>query len=147
MRLKHRLQSASASAPVVMVDDEPLDIDAARLGLQKSGLERAFLAFADGQPFLDYMADVKAGAAEVPFIVLLDVNMPRMTGMEVLVRLRSDPTFRDLPVVSMLTSSTHDQDRESAGISGANDYLIKPMDYNEYIRFFDSLRDDGAELR
>lgn len=141
MQLKQRIVAPHPDAPIVMVDDEPLDIEAARRGLQKSVLSNPFLSFPDGEPFLDFLADVRAGRQRYPAIVLLDVNMPRMSGFEVLQAMRTNPAFESIPVVSMLTSSTHEQDRQSALMAGANDYLIKPHDYNDYTALFNSMVD------
>lgn len=125
--------------PIVMVDDEELDIEAVRRALRKSRLDREFLSFPDGPPFLQHLEFVKAGKADHPSLVLLDVNMPLMSGFAVLRKMRAEPKFREIPVVSMLTSSDRDSDREQALGAGANDYVVKPGDYNRYTEFFDSL--------
>ena len=125
--------------PIVMVDDEELDIEAVSRALRKSKLEREFLSFPDGPPFLEYLESVKAGKADHPSLVLLDINMPLMSGFAVLREMRSDPTFRETPVVSMLSSSERETDKEKALGIGANEYLVKPGDYNLYTEFFDSI--------
>ena len=127
------------NGPIVMVDDEELDIEAVSRALEKSKLDREFLSFPDGPPFLAYLEEVKAGNAEHPALVLLDINMPLMSGIDVLRKMRAEEAFREIPVVSMLTSSTHDRDRETSLRCGANDYFVKPGDYNMYTEFFDSL--------
>lgn len=139
MKLKFQIAKERASGPIVMVDDEELDIEAAQRGLQKSELENEFLSFNDGQPFLDYLEEVKAGKSGYPALVLLDINMPLMSGFEVLTIVRSEAEFAEIPIVSMLTSSTHDADQERALEVGANDYLIKPSNYNDYTEFFNAL--------
>lgn len=139
MKADVKLVAETSTGPIVMVDDEELDVDAVRRGLEKSRLPNAFLSFSDGPPFLAYLQAIKRGEGDFPALVLLDMNMPLMTGIEVLKKMREDQSFRDIPVVAMLTSSTHDQDRRSAAKSGAHDYLVKPLDYNEYIDFFEGL--------
>lgn len=127
------------TSPVIMVDDEDLDVMVAKRYFQKSNLKNPFLSFSSGQLFLDYLADVRAEAKPAPSIVLLDINMPRMTGHEVLENVRKHAEFRDTPIVAMLTSSTDQENINHANERGANDYLIKPFRPSDYVEFFNSL--------
>lgn len=136
MEAKIRIRPDAREGAIVMVDDEELDIEAAQRGFRKAGLDNVFLSFSDGPPFLDYLQKVRNGEEPFPALVLLDINMPLMSGFDVLRKLRADPKFVEVPVVTMLTSSTHDRDREAAIAGGANDYLIKPNNYNDYTDFF-----------
>ena len=141
MKLDLEISPAAADGPVVMVDDESLDIESVARALKKSRLDREFLSFPDGPPFLAYLDQVKSGEQAYPMLVLLDINMPEMSGFTVLSTMRADPAFSQVPVVSMLTSSTHDKDREAAIDHGANAYLVKPSNYNNYVDLFNSLAD------
>lgn len=143
MKLTFRIPSTRRDAPIVMVDDEELDIEAAARGLRRSSLDNEFLSFNDGQPFLDYLDGLRGHPERYPAVVMLDINMPLMSGLEVLSAVRKDSEFRDVPIITMLTSSTHDADMLRAQERGANDYLIKPADYNEYVTFFDELFDSA----
>ena len=142
MKPRFRIPPVHRDGPIIMVDDEELDIEAALRGFRKSQLENDFTSFCDGPPFLDYLEQVRNGEAAIPALVMLDINMPQMSGFDVLTTLRGDPEFREIPVVTMLTSSTHDKDREMALANGANDYLIKPSNYNDYTTFFNALLED-----
>lgn len=136
MEARIRIPRDARSGAIVMVDDEELDIEAAQRGFRKAGLNNDFVSFSDGPPFLEYLEKVRNGEEPFPALVLLDINMPLMSGFDVLSKMRADPKFVEVPVVTMLTSSTHDRDRETAIASGANDYLIKPNNYNDYTAFF-----------
>jgi CheY-like chemotaxis protein len=141
MQTKDRLGQVSADSPVIMVDDDELDIEAASRGLQRTNISNPFLTFADGPPFLQYLDAMATGGARVPAVVLLDINMPLMTGFEVLAEIRDHPQFAVNPHVIMLTSATHDDDRRQSFCGGANDYLVKPNDYRQYATFFELLFD------
>ncbi len=141
MQTKDRLGLVSADSPVIMVDDDELDIEAATRGLRRTNISNPFLAFGDGPPFLRYVDAVYRGDAGMPAVVLLDINMPLMTGFEVLKKLRNYKAFAENPHVFMLTSSTHENDRKRALAAGANDYLVKPQDYRQYSAFFELLFD------
>lgn len=129
----------NAEAPVVMVDDEPLDREVAARYYRKSVLSNPFVTFPDGEAFLAYLDEVRAGSQPMPALVLLDINMPRLNGHEVLQRVRDMPEFGQMPMIAMLTSSTDSRDIETATSNGANDFVVKPYKPDEYIGFFDSL--------
>lgn len=143
MKPRFRIPPAYRNGPIVMVDDEELDIEAALRGFRKSRLENEFMSFSDGPPFLDKLERIRDGNEPIPALVMLDINMPQMSGFDVLKKLRGDPMFKEIPVVTMLTSSTHDRDRKMALANGANDYQIKPSNYNDYTAFFNALLKDG----
>jgi two-component system, response regulator len=139
MKLNVKIPAAHRSGSILMVDDEELDIEAATRGLRKSNIKNTLLSFPDGPPFIEYLNSIKNDSDRYPALVLLDINMPLMSGFEVLRHIRAEPCFAEIPVVTMLTSSTHDRDREEARSVGANDYLIKPSNYNDYTAFFNAL--------
>jgi two-component system response regulator len=90
----------------------------------------------DGVEALDYLlgrgAHTRRDLADVPAVVLLDLNMPRLGGLEVLTEIRGDERTRHLPVV-ILTSSAEDRDRLAAYRQYANSYIQKPVDYDEFV--------------
>jgi len=124
---------------VVMVDDNPGDRVLARLCFERSLLEGAWLELSGGRALLDHLAAVKRGEAPLPSLVLLDINMPDMTGFEVLEAVRADAFFEALPVFCLLTSSADPRDRERGKALGASGFVTKPHDINDYIAFFDML--------
>jgi CheY-like chemotaxis protein len=112
-------------------DDEALTLRA----LKSHNLANDVVVARDGQQALDYLfraAEGKAGeTAVLPELVLLDIKLPGMDGLEVLRRLRQNPHTRRLPVV-MLTSSVEETDRLASYDLGANSYVRKPVDFVEF---------------
>jgi two-component system response regulator len=130
----------TTSGPVVMVDDNPGDVELARLGYEESSLEKEWVAFSGGRGFLSHMADVREGTATMPSLVLLDLNMPDMTGFEVLKKVRSDSFFEAGPIFCMLTSSGDPRDRANALRLGVAGFFVKPDTVDRYVEFFHQFR-------
>lgn len=127
--------------PVIMVDDNELDYYAASRMAKKSKLANPWLYCASGEDFLVYLDMVKLGKKEMPALVLMDINMPGLNGHETIAIVRQDASFKDLPIIAMLTSSVDILDREKANNAGANDYLEKPATPEDYIKLFNSFVD------
>lgn len=127
------------SGPIVMVDDSEDDIVIAQRCHRRAGLRNPFVALPGGQPLLDHLAQVEAGRAPMPALVLLDINMPDISGFEVLHKIRSNDTFRQVPVVMMLTNSDDPEDIRRAKEGGASGLQVKPTRVKDYVAFFESL--------
>ena len=134
-----RIDLGDGTNPIAMVDDEEMDYALARRFHKRSGLSNPLVHFLDGAAFIDHLTAVRGDASLWPAAVLMDINMPRMNGFEVVEALRRDDLFRDLPVVMMLTSSDDPRDRERASVAGADGYLLKPYDPKCYLSFFTAL--------
>ena len=113
-------------------DDEALTLRA----LKKNNIKNEVVVAHDGVEALDYLFGTGSYAsrdlAEMPQVVLLDLKLPRVDGLEVLRRLRDDERTRLLPVV-ILTSSNEEQDRINGYRLGANSYVRKPVDFTQFI--------------
>ncbi len=113
-------------------DDEALTIRA----LNKSKVANKIDVVRDGAEALDYLfctgAYTGCDPFDLPQVILLDLKLPKVDGLEVLRRIRAEPRTHMLPVV-ILTSSKEDQDRVSAYTSGANSYVRKPVDFNQFV--------------
>ena len=113
-------------------DDEALTIRA----LNKSKVANKIDVVRDGAEALDYLFCTGAYADcdpfDLPQVILLDLKLPKVDGLEVLRRIRAEPRTHMLPVV-ILTSSKEDQDRISAYTRGANSYVRKPVDFNQFV--------------
>lgn len=120
---------------ILLVEDNHQDELLILRSLRKVNLANQVDVVRDGQQALDYLfqegefAD-RAGSA-LPTVVLLDINLPRVSGLEVLERLRTDPRTRIVPIV-ILTSSDEDRDRLSSYENGANSFVRKPLDFAEF---------------
>ena len=139
MEVPTSIDLGDGTQPIVMVDDEEIDYMLARRFHKRSGLVNPFVHFPDGSAFIAHLDAVKNDALLWPAAVLMDVNMPRMNGFEVIEAIRLDDLFRDLPVVMMLTSSDDPRDRERALAVGAVGYLLKPYNPKCYLALFASL--------
>jgi CheY-like chemotaxis protein len=122
-----------------MVDDNETDLDIGQRFYRYSKLENPFLTFASGQELLAYLAEVEAGQKPFPAVVLLDVNMPQLSGFETLRRIREKQVFGEIPVIVMLTNSDNPQDIESAMQMGANGYQPKHFEVDGFVTFLQGL--------
>jgi CheY-like chemotaxis protein len=115
---------------IVVADDNPGDRLLAIKALRKGGIDNPVLEVEDGRQLLDLLhGDTPRGRRVVVF---LDINMPRMNGIEALAELKADPVLRRIPVV-MLTTSEADIDLLRAYDLGANSYLSKPVSFAEFL--------------
>ncbi|MGQ0752085.1 MAG: response regulator [Betaproteobacteria bacterium] len=127
---------------ILYVEDNPLDAELTLRALKKGGLANRVLHLRDGQQALDYLfrEGTYSGRADVPpRLVLLDLKMPRVDGMEVLTAMRADERTKRIPVVVMTSSDQH-QDVADAYNLGINSYLVKPVDFSA---FADVVREAG----
>lgn len=120
---------------ILLVEDNPDDEALTLRALEKNRIKNEVMVVRDGVEALDYLfgtgAHVGRDVALVPRIILLDLKLPKVDGIEVLRRLRSDPRTRYVPVV-ILTSSNEAADRQACYQLGANSYICKPVDFEEF---------------
>ncbi len=121
---------------ILLVEDNPDDEALTLRAFRKSNILNPVVVARDGVEALDYLFGTGAHAgrdtAEQPQVVLLDLKLPKLDGLEVLRRLRADPRTRLLPVV-ILTTSNEDRDILSSYQLGANSYIRKPVDFEQFI--------------
>lgn len=121
---------------ILLVEDNPQDEMLILRALKKINLVNQVDVARDGQQALDHLfCEGEFAAREdkrLPAVVLLDIGLPRLTGLEVLARIRSDPRTRLLPVV-ILTSSDEERDRMKSYEDGANSFVRKPLDFAEFV--------------
>jgi CheY-like chemotaxis protein len=130
--------------PVLYAEDEDNDVFLMQRAFAKAGVSNALQVVNDGSAAIRYLAgESEFGNREkfpLPCLLLLDLNLPRQSGLEVLKWVRSQPSFESLPVV-ILTSSTQHRDIGSAYTLGANGYLVKPASSDKLIHLVTELRD------
>jgi CheY-like chemotaxis protein len=122
--------------PILLVEDNPHDLELTLIALSKSQLANEVVIARDGVEALDYLKRRNAFSdrpAGNPSVVLLDLKLPKVDGLEVLKEIRSDQLLRSLPVV-MLTSSKEEQDLLRSYELGVNAYVVKPVDFSEFVR-------------
>ena len=122
---------ASASRPILLVEDNPVDLDLTLRAFVRRNLANPIQVARDGQEALDWIPRWEAGET-MPLVILLDLKLPRVDGLEVLRQLREHPVSRDLPVV-VLTSSSEDRDVKAAYRLHANSYIIKPVNFEKFM--------------
>jgi CheY-like chemotaxis protein len=122
-----------AVRPILLVDDNPMDVDLALRAFKRGKLLSPIEVARDGEEALAWIPRWEAGEPK-PLVVLLDINMPRVGGLEVLRQLKSHPRLRTIPVV-MLTTSAGNEDVETAYAYGANSYIVKPIDFDKFNEF------------
>jgi CheY-like chemotaxis protein len=117
---------------LLLVDDNNLDIDLFERALQKTNANIKLDTARGGEQALEYIQKWEKGTA-LPVVVLLDLKMPKINGLEVLHALKSHPRFKTIPVV-VLTSSNEMSDIRKAYELGVNSYIMKSVDYDEFAR-------------
>ena len=120
---------------ILLVEDSAHDEALIKRALGKVNLGNNIFVVRDGQQALDYLFGsgefANRNGSDLPTVVLLDINLPRVNGLDVLARLRAAPATKLLPVV-MLTSSEEDCDRLRSYENGANSFVRKPLDFSEF---------------
>ena len=121
----------SANGPILLVEDNPMDVDLTIRAFKRRHVTNPVEVARDGEEALAWIPRWEAGEAR-PAIILLDLKLPRVDGMEVLRRLKSHPVIRTIPVV-VLTTSAEDGDIQTAYQLGANSYIVKPVDFDAFV--------------
>ena len=119
---------------ILLVEDTPNDVELTLAALEENNLANEVIVVRDGAEALDYLYKrgvFKLRAQGHPAVVLLDLKLPKVDGLEVLQQVKSDPDLRAVPVV-MLTSSREEQDLVSSYNMGVNAYVVKPVGFSEF---------------
>ena len=128
---------------ILLVEDNPNDVALTKRALEKSNIANEMLVAGDGEQALDYLFGTGKFEGRdpcyMPVVMLLDLKLPKVDGLEVLRRVRDDERTRFLPVV-ILTSSTEERDLVAGYTLGVNSYIRKPVDFNQ---FADSIKQLG----
>lgn len=127
---------------ILLVEDNPDDQALTLRALKKNNIKNRVVIRQDGVEALDFLfcqgADAQRDPLDIPQVVLLDLKLPKIDGLEVLRRIRSDERTRLLPVV-ILTSSKEEQDMIRGYGYGANSYVRKPIDFNQFVEAVNQL--------
>lgn len=122
--------------PILLVEDNPHDLELTLIALAKSQLANEVVVVRDGAEALDYLhrrGEFAQRAVGNPAVILLDLKLPKVDGLEVLKEIRETESLKSVPVV-MLTSSKEEQDVLRSYSLGVNAYVVKPVDFSEFLR-------------
>lgn len=117
--------------PLLLVEDNPMDLELTLHALKSRKLNNPIEVARDGEEALAYIGRWENGSP-VPVVILLDLKLPKISGLEVLEFIKIHPTFKTIPVV-VLTTSSETSDIERAYKLGANSYIIKPVDFDKFM--------------
>lgn len=132
----------SKSDRILLVEDDPNDVELTLSALSENNIANEISVVRDGAAALDYLYMRQRYAARDPgnpALILLDLKLPKLDGLEVLERIKKDPSLKTIPVV-MLTSSREEQDLVRSYDLGVNAYVVKPV---EFAKFIEAVREIG----
>lgn len=115
-----------------------MDVDLTRRAFARQKIGNPINVARDGEEALAFIERWDAGDDQ-PLLILLDLKLPRIDGLEVLRRFKSHPIFRIIPIV-VLTTSTEENDIQRAYRSGANSYIVKPVDFDRFMHIVDNIQ-------
>lgn len=137
------MDQAMEEVEILLVEDNPSDAEMALRALRKNNLSNKVLVVSDGEEALDYLYSrgkfADKNISSRPKIILLDLKLPKIDGMEVLRTIKSDPVKKMVPVI-VLTSSQEERDIFESYQLGVNSYIVKPVNFDN---FSDAVRDLG----
>jgi CheY-like chemotaxis protein len=127
---------------ILLVEDNPYDAELALRSLKNNHLANRVIVVRDGEEALDFIfargAFSDRRVEDIPRVILLDLKLPKVDGLEVLKAVKNDPRTRFIPVV-VLTSSKEEKDIVESYQLGANSYIVKPVDFDKFIEAVNSL--------
>jgi CheY-like chemotaxis protein len=121
--------------PILLVEDNPNDLELTLIALERSQLANDVVVVRDGAEALDYLFKRNAHEGRLdgnPAVLLLDLKLPKLDGLQVLETIRQTEALRSIPVV-MLTSSREEPDLDRAYSLGVNAYVVKPVEFKEFV--------------
>jgi len=120
---------------ILLVEDDPKDVELTMTALEEYNLANEVVVARDGEEALDYLhcrGNFQARSSENPAVLLLDLKLPKVDGLEVLKQIKSDDKYAMIPVV-VLTSSHEEKDMVASYRLGVNAYVVKPVDFHEFV--------------
>jgi CheY-like chemotaxis protein len=120
---------------ILIVEDDPKDVELTLTALEEYNLANEVVVTRDGEEALDYLycrGNFKMRTSDNPAVLLLDLKLPKVDGLEVLQQIKSDEKLRLIPVV-VLTSSREEKDLVASYKLGVNGYVVKPVDFHEFV--------------
>jgi len=125
------MTQAYLQQPILLVEDNPVDLDLTLRAFKRKHFLNPIEVARDGEEALAYIARWDAGE-RTPLVILLDLKLPKVNGLEVLKELKQHPVYKTIPVV-ILTSSSEGVDMKTAYSLGVNSYIVKPVDFAKFV--------------
>ena len=129
------MESMNKIGRILMVEDDAKDVELTLTALEEYNLANEVIVTRDGEQALDYLycrGEYKTRSSGNPAVMLLDLKLPKVDGLEVLKQIKSDGELRMIPVV-VLTSSKEEKDMVASYKLGVNAYVVKPVDFHEFV--------------
>jgi len=117
--------------PILLIEDNPIDLDLTLRAFASRKITNKIEIARDGEEALAFLPKWDKGATK-PSVILLDLNLPKINGLEVLKILKSHPEYKTIPVV-ILTTSSQSSDMETAYLLGVNSYIVKPVSFEKFM--------------
>jgi CheY-like chemotaxis protein len=130
--------SSNIDRPILLIEDNHMDVDLTIRAFKRRKIANPVLVARDGEEALSLIRRWEDSHA-LPLLVLLDLKLPKVDGLEVLRHMKTHPQFRIVPVV-ILSTSTEDSDIQVAYQEGANSYIVKPVDFDRFIQIVDQIQ-------
>ena len=129
------METMSKLGRILMVEDDPKDVELTLTALEEYNLANEVIVTRDGEQALDYLycrGEYQTRSRDNPAVMLLDLKLPKVDGLEVLKQIKSQGELRMIPVV-VLTSSKEEKDMVASYKLGVNAYVVKPVDFHEFV--------------
>lgn len=126
------------STNILLVEDNPSDIELVQTAFEESEIDIVFTVYRDGDEAIAGLRDLARDVSWIPEIALVDLNLPRASGHDVLATIRANPVFGNMPVL-ILSSSNHPSDRLRCMAAGASEYLVKPPQFKQLLVMVDRI--------
>jgi CheY-like chemotaxis protein len=123
--------------PILLVEDNPVDIDLTLRAFKMRKLVNPIIIARDGEEALAWI-DKWTDGEPLPIVILLDLKLPKVHGLDVLKKLKTNPNFKKIPIV-ILTTSADNSDVKTAYELGANSYIVKPVNFEKFIEVVEKI--------
>jgi CheY-like chemotaxis protein len=133
--LRNRMETMDKLGRILMVEDDPKDVELSLTALEEYNLANEVVVVGDGEQALDYLyyrGEFQSRSGENPAVILLDLKLPKVDGLEVLKQIKADEKLKLIPVV-VLTSSKEEKDMVASYKLGVNAYVVKPVDFHDFV--------------
>lgn len=134
------MDDALAPVNILLVEDNPNDVEITRRALEKGRVRNELTVARDGQEALDILFGNGNGGAPRPGLILLDLNLPKVDGREVLEKIKADPKLKRIPVI-VLTVSTREEDVIRSYDLGVNTFISKPVRFEDFIKVVTTIKE------